>query len=83
MVAPLKYNSLKTVVVKQLDYMIDSFNDREIVDSIHELNDWAEVKEIYRLPTTSKMMKIRFTLQLMVQTAMTKGLVVLHQFIPH
>ena len=82
MVTPLEYNSLKTVVVK-LDYMIDSFNDGEIVDSIHERNNWPEVEEIYRLPTTSKMIKIHFTSQLMVQTAMTKGLVVLHQLIPH
>ena len=81
--APLEYNSIKTIVVKQLDNMVDSFSDQEIVDSIHELNDWAKVESMYRLPTTSKMLKIRFTSQQMVQTAMTKGLVILHQFIPH
>ena len=58
--------------------MVDSFSDEEIIDSIHELNDWAEVESMYRLPTTSKMLKIRFVSQQMVQTAMTKGLVILH-----
>ena len=39
MVPPLEYNSLKTVVVKQLDYMIDSFTDHKIMESIQELNE--------------------------------------------
>ena len=81
--APIVYESLKTIVVKQLDYMIDSFTDGEIIDSINELNDWAEVEGMYRLPTTSKMLKIKFTSQQMVQKALTKGIVILHQFIPH
>ena len=82
LVPPLEYSSLKTVVVKQLDYMVDSFTNREIIESIQELNEWAEVEDIYVLPTASKMMKIRFTSQQMVQTALTKGVVVLHQYIP-
>ena len=73
LVALIEYNSLKTVVIKQLDYMIDSFTDQEVVDSIHDLNDWAEVEDLYRLPTTSEMIKIRFTSQQMVQTATNKG----------
>ena len=48
LVAPIEYNSLKTVVIKQLDYMIDSFTDQEVIDSIHYLNDWAEVEDLYR-----------------------------------
>ena len=83
LVAQLEYNSLKTVVIKQLDYMIDSYTDQGIFDSIHELNDWAEVEDIYRIPTASKMIKVRFTSQQMVQTVLTKGIVILHQFIPH
>ena len=80
--APIEYNNLKTVVVKQLDYMIDSYTDQDVIDSIHELNDWAVVEDL--LPsTTSKMIKIRFTSPQMVQTALTKGIVILHQFIPH
>ena len=79
----LEYKSLKTVVVKQLDYMIDSFTDQEIMESIQALNEWAEVEDIYVLPVVSKMLKIHFTSQQMVQTALTKGVVVLHQYIPH
>ena len=47
------------------------------------MNDWAKVEDLYRLPTTSKMIKIQFTSQQMVQTALTKGIVILHQFTPH
>ena len=81
--APLECTSMKTVIIKQLDYMIDSYTDEEIMDSITQLNEWAEVEEMYRLPTTSKMIKIRFASQHMVQIALTKGLIILHQFIPH
>ena len=55
--APLEYSGMKTVIIKQLDYMIDSFTDEEIVDSITQLNEWAEVEEMYCLPTTSKMIR--------------------------
>ena len=81
--APLEYNSMKTVVIKQLDYMVDSYTDEEIMDSITQLNEWAEVEDMYHLPTTSKMIKVRFASQQMVQTALTKGLVILHQSIPY
>ena len=38
---------------------------------------------MFRLPTTGKMLKIKFTSQQMVHKALTKGIVILHQFIPH
>ena len=34
LVPPIEYNSLKTVVIKNLDYMIDSYSDDEIIESI-------------------------------------------------
>ena len=37
-VPPIEYNSLKTIVVKHLDYMVDSYTDEEIIDSIERLN---------------------------------------------
>ena len=49
-VAPLEFNSLRTVVVKQLDRMIDDFTDDEMISSIGQDNEWAEVEEVYRLP---------------------------------
>ena len=80
-VPPIEYNSMKTVVVKQLDYMIDSFNDEEIIDSIEILNKWAKVESIYKIPSTSKILKIRFKTQQMAQLALDNGIKILHQYI--
>ena len=82
-VPPIEYNSLKTIVVKHLDYMIDSYTDEDIIESIERLNQWATVESIYRIPTTIKMLKVRFQNQQMVQVAIEKGIVILHQHIPH
>ena len=70
-ILPIEYNAMKTVVVKSIDYMVDSYTDQEVTESIEDLNEGLKVEDIYRIPTTSK-----------TQTALTKGLVVLHQFIP-
>ena len=80
-VPPIEYNSMKTLVVKQLDYIIDSFNDENIIDSIEHLNKWAKVESIYKIPSTSKILKIRFQTQQMVQIALDNGIKILHQFI--
>ena len=80
-VPPIEYNSMKTVAVKHLDYMIDPFND-EIIDNIEHLDEWAIVKSIYKIPSTSKILKIRFKTQQMVQVALDKGIKILHQYIP-
>ena len=80
--APLEFNSLKAVVVKQLDRMIDDFTDDEMISSIGNHNEWAGVEEVYRLPTTSKMVKVRFTSQQMAQITLTKGMVIFNQYIP-
>ena len=82
LVPPIEYNSLKTVVVKNLDYMIDSYSDDEIIESIERLNSWAKVEHVYKIPTTSKLLKVRFQHQQMVQVALQKGINVLHQHIP-
>ena len=38
-IPPIEYNSIKTIVVKHLGYMVDSFTDGNIIDSIERLND--------------------------------------------
>ena len=81
-VAPLEFNSLRTVVVKQLDRMIDDYTDEEMISSIDQDNEWAEVEEVYRLPTVSKMVKVRFKSQQMAQMALSKGVVIFNQYIP-
>ena len=81
-IPPIEYNAMKTMVAKSLDYMIDEYTDQEIGDSIEDLNEGLKVEDIYRIPTTSKMIKVRFTTNQMAQTALKKGLVVLYQSIP-
>ena len=81
-IPPIEYNSMKTIVVKHLDYMIDSFTDDDIIHSIERLIDWVQLESIYRIPSTSKILKMRLKTQQMVQVALDKGIKVLHQYIP-
>lgn len=81
-VPPIEYSSLKTIVVRNIDRMIDNYTDDEVVASIHNLNEWAVVDSIFRVPATSKIIKVRFQQQSMVNVALKKGVVILHQFIP-
>ena len=81
-IPPIEYNSMKTIVIKHLDYMVHSFTDDDIIDSVERLNDWAQVESIYRIPSTSKILKIRFKTQHMVQIALDKGIKILYQYIP-
>ena len=78
----IECNALKTVVAKNLDYMIYSYMDAEIINSIETLNEWAEVESVFKIPVTSKMLKVWFKNNQMAQQAMQKGLVILHQYIP-
>ena len=78
----IEYSSMKTIVVKHLDHMIDSFTDDEIIDSIERLSDWAQVELIYKIPSTSKILKIRLKTQQKVQVAPDKGIKIPHQYIP-
>ena len=81
-IPPIEYNSMKTIVNKHLDYMVDSFTDDDITDSIERLNEWAQVESIYRIPSTSKILKIRLKMQQMVQVALDKGIKIFHLYIP-
>ena len=62
--------------------MIDYYSDDEIIESIERLNSWAKVEYVYKIPATSKLLKVRFQNQQMVQVALQKGIDVLHQHIP-
>ena len=81
-VTPLEYNSLKTVIAKNIDYMIDSYTDEDVIDSIESHNDWVTVEHIYRIPAASKLLKIRFKTKQMAQNALDKGMIILQQSIP-
>ena len=39
---------MKTIVISQIDEMIDDYNNEEIKESIEYLNDWAKVEEILK-----------------------------------
>ena len=81
-VPSIEHNALETVVTKNLDYMVDSYTDTEIISSIETLNEWAEVESVFKIPVTSETLKSRFQNKQMVQQAMQKGVVILHQYIP-
>ena len=78
-VAPIEFGAMKTIVVRQIDEMIEDYNNEEIKESIEYLNDWAKVEEIFKFGTTSKMLKVRFTNTTMVKRAESQGIVVSNQ----
>ena len=79
---PLDYDSMKTVVVRDVDSVMDEFTAEEIAESVERVNEWAEVEEVVKLPTTSQILKVRFKTSSMAQKAMGKGIIVLNQSIP-
>ena len=85
LVPPIEYNSMKTVVVKNLDYMVESYPDEDIIESVERLNSWATVESVYKIPTkgNNKLVKLRFKNQQMAQVALQKGINILNQHIPH
>ena len=78
---PIEYGAMRMVVVKEIDEMIDDYSKEKIMANI-ELNSWAKVMEIYKMPTTSKMIKVQFKSTQMVQKAAAEGIAVLYQKIP-
>ena len=59
-IAPIELGAMRTVIVKEVDSMIDEYSNEEVIYSIEALNEWAEVIEIYKFKTPSKMMKVQF-----------------------
>ena len=81
-VVPVEYSAMKTVVVKEIDSMVDEFDDEEIKESIERLNDWAKVVDFFRFGTTSKMVKVQFSSTAMANKAVKEGIIILNQRIP-
>ena len=79
---PLEYNAMKTVVAKQIDEIVDYYNEQDIITSIEESNTWAKVENIVKLPTATKMLKIRFETTEMALHAIRNGMYILNQSIP-
>ena len=81
-IAPIELGAMKTVIVKEVDSMIDEYSDEEVMVSIGALSEWAEVIEIYKFKTPSKMVKVQFKSGSMAQRAIKEGMVILNQRIP-
>ena len=76
---PIEYDSLRSVIINHIDKAILDYTDNEVVESIHCANEWAKVLEICRIPTTGRLLKVKFESTEMAQYAINNGIVVLHQ----
>ena len=81
-VTPIEFGAVQTIVVREVDGMIEEYNEEEIAESIQCLNDWAEVAEVYKFATISKLLKVRFKSTNMVQRALKDRLIILNQGVP-
>ena len=79
---PIEYTAMKTVIIKEMDSIVDEYNDEEIKENIESVNSWAKVVEIYKFQTTTKMMKIQFESTAMANRADKEGMIILFQRIP-
>ena len=79
---PIEFNSLRTVVIKHIDRVINEYSNDEIVDSINTKNTWAEVEEIYKITNTGRLLKVKFKSTNMVRKALDEGMIILNQKIP-
>ena len=51
---PIEFSALQTIVVREVDSMIEEYDEGEIAENIQFLNDWAKVvKFISLLPPVS------------------------------
>ena len=79
---PLEYNALRTIIVKQIDPIMDHYEDDQIKRDIESANQWIKIEHLIKLPTTSKMLKLRLATSEMALKATKDGLYVLNQSIP-
>ena len=81
-ITPIEYGALETVIVKEIDAMVNDYNEEEIKESIEMLNEGVKVEQVYQFQTVSKMIKVTFTATHMANKAAKEGLVILNQRIP-
>ena len=76
---PIEYDALRSVIVKHLDKVLDEYSNDDVIESIHQANHWAQVEEVVRIPTTGRLLKIKFQSASMARQAMEEGIIILHQ----
>ena len=70
---------MKSVVVRHVDKVISEYDDDDVIGSINHANTWAQVEKIVRIVANGRVLKVTFKTTAMVQTALDKGFVILHQ----
>ena len=70
---------MKTIVVKEVESMIDEYSKKEVIESIETLSQWTKVADMYKFQTPSKMLKVQFKNTSMAQMAIKEGMVFLNQ----
>ena len=78
-VTPIEFDAMRSVVVRHIDKVITEYRDEEIIESINQVNIWADVDSIVRIHPNGRLLKVKFKSISMVQTALAEGMVVLHQ----
>ena len=79
---PLELRAMKSINAKQLDKQIDDYSREEIKANLERSNQWMKVEDVFIFKTTAKIMRITFAEPQMVQTALTRGLILLNQSLP-
>ena len=46
---PIEYDSMRSIIIKHVDKVVDEYTNDEIKESIQRSNEWAEVMEIFRI----------------------------------
>ena len=70
---------MKSVIVRHVDKVIREYDDDDIIGSINHANTWAQVEKLVRIVANGRLLKVTFKTTAMVQTALEKGFVILHQ----
>ena len=56
---PPEMEALRTIVIRNLDRQIDHYTETDIQNNIEESNPGVTVLEVVKLPTTSKLLKVK------------------------
>ena len=77
---PPDLNANKTLVIRNLDRQIDEWDEDNIKQYLMERNEWLKVENVIKIPTTSKIIKVKCEKESMVERALKDGIYVCHQF---
>ena len=52
---PIEYDSMRSIVIRRIDKVINDYTDQEVIESINNANIWAEVEQIHQMVDSSKL----------------------------